>query len=110
MSAANERSRTSVCELAYLEFFGLPKSQRDVYYARVSDECMRSVAARVLAVQTLVVYLYLAAVLMEGTVYDRWLIRGITEVELNVLSLSVFLQLVSYDAVKRLKFDCMMVA
>lgn len=91
------------------EVFELPQSEREIYYARVPDECTRYKAARMLAVPMPVVYACLTGIVMEDTVHERRLIRRIAEMELNVLLRGTFFRLVRYGAVMRLGYERMVV-
>lgn len=76
------------------DVFELPQNGWDKYCARELDAWTHYKTARVLAVPTPVVCEYLSRLVMDSPVHERRLIRRITVVEFNVMSLSAFFWLV----------------
>lgn len=92
----NGHTRASAFELVSPGALCFPQSFRDICYARVPDVWKFYESTRMLGMPTSVVYSYLTAVALEGTVHELQLVERIAKVEFDVISLGAFLRLVRY--------------
>lgn len=91
-----------------LEHFALPRSERDLYYARVSDTWTLYGKIMVLGIPTTAVYAYLEGLWKEGGGHERQLMWCMAEEECNMMSLGALFRLVPYGAVRRISDESMM--